>query len=203
MHRARLPFFPIMKNGLLMKINEKMERYEIFYIFASCFIKRSFMKKLKVFLPIIIAVLGVVLFSQCKKDHSCKMRITCKYSINNVETDSVVPFAIIMFDTIKYNPALTVDSLISRVSIDTLDRMTLEDLYNLSYGPGYNYKAGADGVFEYTLKYPALLIVNTIKVDKDTSMPGVERYVRYTGTTQVQVNEGETTEKTIYMVETN
>ena len=135
------------------------------------------MKKMRVFLPIIVALVGVFFFTQCKKDHSCKMRLTCYYSSNGMDADSVVPFALISFDTVKYNSGLAVDTNIARVQ---------------------DFPTNGLGVFEYTLDYPALLIVNAVKID---SVGGMVK--RYTGTTPVQVNEGETTEKTILMVETN
>ena len=135
------------------------------------------MKKMRIFLPIMVALVGLLLFAQCKKDHSCKMRLTCYYSSNGMDADSVVPFALISFDTVKYNSGLAVDTNISRVQ---------------------NFPTDYFGVFEYTLDYPALLIVNAEKID---SVNGVAK--KYTGTAQVQVNEGETTEKTILMVETN
>ncbi len=135
------------------------------------------MKKMKIFLPILVALVGLFFFSQCKKDHSCKMRLTCYYSSNGMDADSVVPFALISFDTVKYNSGLAVLPQISAV-----DSMMTD----------------GHGVFTYTLDYPALLIVNAVKID---SVNGVAK--KFTGTTQVQVNEGETTEKTILMVETN
>jgi len=135
------------------------------------------MKKMRIFLPILVALVGLFFFSQCKKDHSCKMRLTCYYSSNGMDADSVVPFALISFDTVKYNSGLAVLPQISAV-----DGMMTDGL----------------GVFTYTLDYPALLIVNAVKID---SVNGTAK--KYTGTTQVQVNEGETTEKTILMVETN
>ena len=132
---------------------------------------------MRVFLPIIVALVGVFFFTQCKKDHSCKMRLTCYYSSNGMDADSVVPFALISFDTVKYNSGLAVDTNIARVQ---------------------DFPTNGLGVFEYTLNYPALLIVNAVKID---SVGGLAK--KYTGSAQVQVNEGETTEKTILMVETN
>ncbi len=141
------------------------------------------MKKMRVFLPIIVALVGVFFFTQCKKDHSCKMRLTCYYSSNGMDADSVVPFALISFDTVKYNSGLAVDTNISRVQ---------------------DFPTNGLGVFEYTLNYPALLIVNAVKCDTLRDSTGVVISAKkYTGTAQVQVNEGETTEKTILMVETN
>jgi len=135
------------------------------------------MKKLRIFLPIVIALVGVLFFTQCKKDHSCNMRLTCYYSSNGMDIDSVVPYALISFDTVKYNSGLAVLPEISSVDSMPTDAM---------------------GVFTYTLDYPALLIVNAVKFD---TVDGVAK--KYTGTVQVQVNEGEITEKNILMVETN
>ena len=139
------------------------------------------MKKMKWILPIMIAVFSVAFFTQCKKDHDCRMRITCQYSSNGLDADTVVPFALISFDTVKYNAGLFVDTLISRVQ---------------------GVKTDKDGVFEYTLPYPALIIVNAVKFD--TVWDDNHQFVsatKYTGTAQVQVNEGELTEKTILLVE--
>ena len=132
---------------------------------------------MRIFLPVMVALVGMFFFIQCKKDHSCNMRLTCYYSSNGMDADSVVPYALISFDTVKYNSGLSVLPQISEV-----DSM-MTDYF---------------GVFTYTLDYPALLIVNAVKID---SVNGMAK--KYTGTTQVQVNEGETTEKTILMVETN
>lgn len=150
-------------------------KYFIFLRFDL--LNKPIMKKLKIFLPILIAIAGIILFAQCKKDHSCNMKVTCYYSSNGMDADSVVPYALISFDTLKYNAGLAVDPAISSVQ---------------------NVPTNAQGVFTYTLRYPALLIVNAVKID---SVDGLAK--KYTGTAQVQVNEGETTEKTILMVETN
>lgn len=162
------------------------------------------MKNLRFFLPIIIALAGVVLFTQCKKDHSCKMKVTCKYSSNGLEGDSVVPFAVITFDTSKYHNG-AIDTLIAHVNLPNIDTWPIDSLYRWFENPAnYSHKANANGVFEFSLPHPALLLVNAIKVDAvRDSLDSIIGYVKYTGTTQVQVNEGETTEKTILMVETN
>ena len=166
------------------------------------------MKNLRLFLPIIIAVIGVVLFSQCKKDHSCKMKVTCKYSTNGIDAGQAVPFAIITFDTSKYHNG-AVDELISQVNLPSfsdINSWSVDSLYRWFENPAnYQYRTDANGVFEYTLPYPALLLVNAVKIDaiRDTFDNSIIGYVKYTGTVQAQVNEGETTEKTILMVETN
>lgn len=138
---------------------------------------------MRIFLPIMVAVLGMFFFVQCKKDHSCNLRLTCYYSGNGLDADSVVPFARISFDTVKYNAGLAVQPAISAVQ---------------------DVQTNANGVFTYTLDYPALLVVNALKIDTLYDLDSnIVSITKYTGTTQVQVNEGETTEKTILMVETN
>lgn len=156
-------------------------KYFIFLRFDL--LNKPIMKKLKIFLPILIAIAGIILFAQCKKDHSCNMKVTCYYSSNGMDADSLVPYALISFDTLKYNAGLAVDPAISSVQ---------------------NVPTNAQGVFTYTLRYPALLIVNAVKFDtlRDDFGNVLEAH-KYTGTTQVQLYEGETTEKTILMVETN
>ena len=178
------------------------------------------MRKLKIFLPILIAFAGVLLFTQCKKDHSCNMKVTCKYSSNGMDADSsVVSHAIITLDTSKYVSGLAIDTNISRLNIKDIDSWSVDSLYRWcengcilyriddqgkKHPYSYEGQTDANGEFYYSLPYPALLIVKSIKVDaiKDT-LGNILEYVKYTGTTQVQVNEGETTEKTILMVETN
>jgi hypothetical protein len=157
------------------------------------------MRKLRIILPILIAFAGVILFSQCKKDHSCKMKLTCYYSPNGMDVGPVVSNAIITFDTTKYVSGLAISPNISCVHLDSLNLFTKERLYEICEGPGYPYKTDKSGVFTYTLEYPALIIVNATKVDKDS----LGNYTKYTGTVQVQLNEGETTEKSILMVQTN
>ena len=147
------------------------------------------------------------------------MRIKCHYSSNGIDVDSTASFAIITFDTVKYLNG-DIDTLISRFNVPDIDRLPNDSLYRwckngclltrvdtngkqhqFVYPGKEKYK---DGVFEYELPYPALLIVNAIKVDavKD-SLDSIIDYVRYTGTTQVELKENETVNKSILMVRTN
>lgn len=156
------------------------------------------MKKMKIFLPIAIAVLGVVFFSQCKKDHSCNLKLTCYYSSNGMDADSVMPYAEIYFDLSKYDNGI-VDSSFFPSSHDPHPA-------HFSSLPAVNDSntvvANGKGVYNYTFSYPALLNINAFKMDTVVRGIGDTIYVKYTGTAQVQVNEGETTEKTILMVQT-
>ena len=61
------------------------------------------MKKMKIFLSIVIALFGVLFFSQCKKTPSeCTLRLKCVYPTNN-NKDSVANNVMITFDTTHYD----------------------------------------------------------------------------------------------------
>lgn len=121
-----------------------------------------------------MACLMAVLFSQCEKDHSCKMKITCNLSNNGIDTDAVVPNAYIIVGKEEY-----------------ADYAKAQGLTN------------ENGVFEHTFPYPALLDVVAAYADTTFDENGTVTEIKYyTGGAQVQVNANETTEKTILMVET-
>lgn len=132
------------------------------------------MKKLKFLLPIVISVCLVVFFSQCKKDHDCKMKITCNFSSNGIDTGKVA----------------------SKVFI----KVGKDEYADYAKATGYT---NTNGVFEHTFPYPALLDIVATYSDTTFDENGdVTAIKNYTGGAQVQVNDGETTEKTILMVET-
>ena len=128
---------------------------------------------------------------------------------------------IITFDTSKYHNG-DIDTLISRFNVPDIDRWSDDSLYNWCQNGHKLYKkrrigntdtvlpykyygvADSKGVLKYELPYPALLIVNAIKVDalKD-SLDNITGYVRHTGTIQVELKENETVSKPIYMLRTN
>lgn len=132
------------------------------------------MKKFKFLILACVSVLLVVTFSQCEKDHSCKMKITCNFSSTGVDTGAVAPNVYIV------------------VGKDTYA--------DYARAEGYTNK---NGVFEHTFPYPALLDVIAMYSDTTWDEEGNITAIRnYTGGAQIQVNAGETSEKTILMVET-
>ena len=181
------------------------------------------MKRSKFFLLIVVAMACTMLLSQCNKNdgYPCKMNVTCYYSSNGIDPDSTASFTIITFDTSKYHNG-DIDTLISRFNVPDIDRWSDDSLYNWCQNGHILYKkrrigntetvlpykyygvADSKGVLKYELPYPALLIVNAIKVDalKD-SLDNITGYVRHTGTIQVELKENETVSKPIYMLRTN
>ena len=132
------------------------------------------MKRIKFLIPILVAAIVAFAFSQCKKSHDCTMHIECYYSNNGIDTGAVCPNAHIVVGKAEYADYARAD--------------------------GYT---NIQGIFEHIFPYPALLDVVANKADTTWDEEGNIVDVKYyTGAAQVQVNDGETTSKTILMVQT-
>lgn len=155
------------------------------------------MKKMKIFLSIVIALFGVLFFSQCKKTPSeCTLRLKCVYPTNN-NKDSVANNVMITFDTTHYDYTNhTIDTFITRVNADTnLADLSDAELLELQESGKYGYKTEKDGVFTYHLPYPVFLIVHATKVDSvKNEESGIFELVRYTATTNVKLERDETSD---------
>ena len=153
------------------------------------------MKKMRIFLPVAIALFGVLFFSQCKKDTGCTLRLTCCYPTNGTK-DSLAADVLIEFDTSHYDYTNhDIDSLISCVNFG-LDSLNDEEVLGYQKDSYYEeFRTNENGVFTYHLPNPALLIVKATKVDsiKD-NVTGNFKYVRYTATDNVKLEANETTD---------
>lgn len=131
------------------------------------------MKKIKLFIPVmLLALCTAFLLTDCQRDHSCKMKIVCM-RYNGVDTLGALMNAHIVVGRDYYG---------SRPSANYAKRDTISD---------------AQGVCIITFNYPALLDVNVSGYDTVHLADGTIDSIYYTGTAQVQLNEGEMTEKTI------
>lgn len=140
------------------------------------------MKNIKTIIIAVALVFGVLCFAQCKKDHTCKMRVTCYYSLNGMAPDTICPNATVKFDVSKYQNG-TVDTALYLLS-DTL--------------------ANDKGIYEFSRTTPALLVVVANKTDSVRDESGnVIEVVNWAGTTQVELKEGETVEKSLLLVRVN
>jgi len=133
------------------------------------------MKKIRIFIPILLAAVAVFCFVKCERNHDCTMHLECYYSDNGIDTGDVCSNVHIVVGKEEYADYARAD--------------------------GYT---DANGVFEHIFPYPALLDVVATKADtiwneEDSTITEVKYY---TGAAQVQVNDGETTSKTILMVRT-
>lgn len=133
------------------------------------------MKKLGLLLPVIICAFLAVISVQCKKDHDCRMRITCHISNDGIDTGEVVAKAHIVVGKEKY----------------------------ADYARAEGYTDN-NGVFEHTFRLPALLDVKaTYCTDTLWTADSSDFTIKYyAGSTQIQLDEGETVDKIILMGET-
>ena len=138
------------------------------------------MKKIKFIIPILILVLAsVLLLTDCQRDHSCKMKIVCM-RYDGMDTLGTLPNAHIVVGRDFYG---------SQPSAEYAKRDTVADV---------------NGVCVITFAYPALLDVNVSGYNYIYSEDGeLVDSIYYTGTAQVQLNEGEMTDKTILTMETH
>lgn len=132
------------------------------------------MKKLKCFLVLaVIAFVAMLSFSRCETNHECKMYIKCCFTSNGVDTLGAVAGAHVVVGEERYDQRAKAE--------------------------GYTDK---NGVFIHVFELPALL--NVVATYSDTirdDAGNVMAVKNYSGGTQVQLYEDETTEKTILMVE--
>lgn len=122
---------------------------------------------------VLVAAFFTLTFSRCETKHDCKMYIKCNFTSNGVDTLGSVANAHIVVGEDHYNARARAE--------------------------GYT---DANGVFIHTFELPALLNVLATYSDTIKDEAGnVTAIKNYSGGTQVQLYEGETTEKTILMVE--
>lgn len=138
------------------------------------------MKKFKLIISALILVTGsALLLTNCQRDHSCKMKIVCM-RYDGIDTLGTLPNAHIVVGRDFYG---------SQPSAEYAKRDTVAD---------------ANGVCVITFAYPALLDVTVSGYDYIYSEDGtLQDSIYYTGTAQVQLNEGEMADKTILTMETH
>lgn len=128
---------------------------------------------LKCAVYILVAAVVALTFTRCETKHDCKMYIRCNFTSNGVDTLGSVANAHIVVGEDHYNARARAE--------------------------GYT---DANGVFIHTFELPALLNVLATYSDTIKDEAGnVMAIKNYSGGTQVQLYEGETSEKTILMVE--
>jgi len=127
--------------------------------------------KIKIFIPIIISFFALTVCTQCKKDMTCKALIHVYYSNNGIDAEEIAPGAYVIIGQ------------------------------NANYAEFAKAEGSTNehGVFEHTFLYEASLEVvatgvRTIYVNDDPLE------VPYSGTTQIKLEPGETTEIDLLMI---
>lgn len=132
------------------------------------------MKKSLILIPFIAVVLMLTL-TQCKKNYTCGIKVTCNLTTNGTDTGAVVPGAKLVIYPNAVTSGRTVHTAIESAK---------------------NATANENGVYEHTYPYEALLTVTADYTNPETNK-------NYHGTTQIKLQEGEVIEKTVLMMATN
>lgn len=108
----------------------------------------------------------------------------------------------VILDTVDYT---VVDKTVNVCKIDTLliPKDSLPSYYQDYFLNGrdcfFHHQADAKGVFNFSYHHPALFVLKAVKFDTIYENGAISEIKKYTGTVQVQVNEGETTEKILLL----
>ena len=138
------------------------------------------MKKSLFFIPVIALVI-LLTMTQCKKNYNCGLKIICKYTTTGLDTGKAVAGA-----NLEIYPGAVASGRTVHQAIE-------------------NGKVGVtneNGIYEHTYPYEALLNISATSVDtvKDDNgnVIGVNNY---RGSAQVKLQEGQTVEKVVLMMQ--
>ena len=144
------------------------------------------------FLSFALAAL-VLLFAQCKKDHTNVVKLTCYYVSDQQDTTGPISGVWVEVDTNRLSPHIT-DSYVVGANGDTVyysrTNYCSEDVRNAR---GFT---GADGSITFEFYHPLLMNITALDTIFD-DMGNPTMY--YSGRTEVQVKDGEDVEKDIYL----
>lgn len=144
------------------------------------------------FLSFAVAAL-VLLFTQCKKDHTNVVKLSCYFVSDQQDTTGPIAGVWVEVDTNRLSPHIT-DSYVVGTNGDTVyysrTNYCSEDVRKAR---GYT---GADGSITFEFNHP--LLMNLIALDTLKDVMGNDS-MRYSGRTEVQVKDGEDVERNIYL----
>ncbi len=138
------------------------------------------MKKSLFFIPVIALVI-LLTMTQCKKNYNCGLKVICNYTTTGLDTGKVVPGA-----NLEIYPGAVASGRIVHPAIENGKKGVTDE----------------NGVYEHTYPYEALLniaatYVDTVK-DDNGQVIGVNNY---RGSSQVKLQEGQTVEKVVLMMQ--
>jgi hypothetical protein len=136
------------------------------------------MKK-SLFLIPIMALVILLTMTQCKKNYNCGLKITCYYTSTGLDTGEAVSGA-----NLEIYPGTV-------ASGRTIHEAIEKGRYGIT---------DANGRYEYTYPYEALLNISATYSDTVETEDGSLEIRNYRGTAQVKLLEGETVEKAVLMM---
>ena len=137
------------------------------------------MKKSLFFIPVIALVI-LLTMTQCKKNYSCGLKITCNYTTTGLDTGEAVANAIW-----EIYPGAVASGRTVHPAIEQYKDTVTDD----------------NGVYEHTYPYEALLNISATKVDSVKDESGNITVKNYRGSAQVKLQEGQTVEKVVLMMQ--
>lgn len=137
------------------------------------------MKKSLFFIPVIALVI-LLTMTQCKKNYSCGLKITCNYTTTGLDTGKAVANAIL-----EIYPGAVASGRTVHPAIEQYKDTVTDD----------------NGVYEHTYPYEALLNISATKVDSVKNESGNITVKNYRGSAQVKLQEGQTVEKVVLMMQ--
>ncbi|MDR2868097.1 MAG: hypothetical protein LBV46_00955 [Bacteroidales bacterium] len=147
------------------------------------------MKKTVQILLVLLATAAIAIgFSECKKDETCKVKITCYYSENGIDTGTVAPDCTVELGREEYPP---IPNDLNGPRVPAVSAQA-EGVTNMS------------GVYEHTFELEALLDIKakaTVQVYDSTTQAFVS--INYIGLGQVKLIPGETVTKSILVIRQN
>lgn len=137
------------------------------------------MKKSLLLIPV-IALFLLIVMTQCKKNYDCGLRVECRYTTTGIDTGNVVSGAELEI----YPGAVASGRTVHPAIVNGKQGVT-----------------NANGIYEHTYPYEALLNISATHIDSVENEDGQMEYKSYRGTAQVKLLEGQTVEKVILMME--
>lgn len=137
------------------------------------------MKKSLFFIPVIALVI-LLTMTQCKKNYNCGLKVICNYTTTGLDTGKAVSDA-----ELEIYPGAVASGRTVHPAIES----------------GKNGKTNDKGVYEHTYPYEALLNIAATKVDSVKNEDGSIEVKNYRGSAQVKLQEGQTVEKVVLMMQ--
>ena len=137
------------------------------------------MKKSLLLIPV-VALLLLLIMTQCKKNYNCGLRVVCRYTTTGLDTGNVVSGA-----TLEIYPGAVASGRTVHPAIEG----------------GKHGETNDKGVWEYTYPYEALLNISATFTDSVETETGSIEVKNYRGTAQVKLQEGQTVEKVVLMMQ--
>lgn len=151
------------------------------------------MRKIKLLFLSMISIFTMVVFTQCEKDHTGTLNVSCYYLTEDNDTIGPIEGVWVQADTTRISPNFTVDTIIS-VNGDTIP-ISRTNYCNEAIRNAHGY-TDANGTITFKFPQPLLLTLNAS--DTITDEMGNITLI-YRGKSEVMVKDGAEVDCPIYL----